>query len=85
MDELIARMVQDDPGARPTMDEVVSSFATIMSQLNSWTLRERLILKRDSQTVNFWKTVYHVSCRTVPLVLTFRHPIPTPGGKSARR
>ncbi|KAI0744016.1 hypothetical protein C8Q80DRAFT_1184545 [Daedaleopsis nitida] len=85
MDELIARMVHDDPNERPTMDEVVTSFKTIMSKLTSWMLRERLILRKDSQTINFWKDVHHVSCRTVPFLLTLRPPIPTPKRKSVRR
>ena len=85
MEELVARMVQDDPSKRPTMDEVMTSFKAIMSGLSGWTLRERLIIRKDSGTANFVKDIHHVPCRTVPFLLTFRSPIPTPKEKSSRR
>lgn len=85
MDALIARMVQDEPDKRPTIDEVVSEFNIIMFHLGHWKLRERLIERRDGRTVNVIKGIYHISTRTVPFVLTWRPPIPTLRSKPSRQ
>ncbi|KAI0779505.1 kinase-like domain-containing protein [Fomes fomentarius] len=78
MEPLIARMVQDAPDKRPTMDEVVVEFRGIMSNLSRCKLRERLVLRKDSRFMNILKDVHHLSAHTVPYVFTRRSPIPTP-------
>ncbi len=78
MEPLIARMVQDEPSKRPTMDQVVSEFATITAKLSWWKLRERLVERRDSIFMNVLKDVHHISTRAVPNLLSFRKAIPTP-------
>ncbi|KAI0745242.1 kinase-like domain-containing protein [Earliella scabrosa] len=78
MDGLIAQMVQDEPSKRPTMDEVVTSFKNIVSSLSGCQLRERLVDRRDSRAVNFFKNVHHLSSRTVPFWIARRSPLPSP-------
>ncbi|TFK92749.1 hypothetical protein K466DRAFT_581658 [Polyporus arcularius HHB13444] len=78
MEPLIARMVQDEPSKRPTMDEVVTEFATIIAKLSWWKLRERLVERRDSLFMNVLKDVHHISTRAVPNLLSLRKAIPTP-------
>ncbi|KAI0745229.1 kinase-like domain-containing protein [Earliella scabrosa] len=85
MSDLIARMVQDEPDKRPTMDEVLKEYKSIMTRLPSWKLRERLVERRDSPVVNFFKDVHHISFRTVPFMLTFRSPLPTPKTTKSKR
>ncbi|RDX54901.1 hypothetical protein OH76DRAFT_1429087 [Lentinus brumalis] len=80
MEPLIARMVQDDPSKRPTMDEVVASFKEILSKLSSCKLRERLVERQDSAAVNFLKDLHHVSLHTVPFWVTRRPALPSPKG-----
>ncbi|KAI0709581.1 kinase-like domain-containing protein [Cerioporus squamosus] len=75
---LVARMVQDEPEKRPTMDVVVSEFKTLASKLGSFQLRSRLVERRDGALTNFFKTVHHTSFRTIPHVLTRRPARPTP-------
>ncbi|RPD53218.1 hypothetical protein L227DRAFT_405511 [Lentinus tigrinus ALCF2SS1-6] len=77
MEPLIARMVQDDPSKRPTMDEVVSDFTKIMAKLSCWKVRERLVERRDSAFMNVLKDVHHISARAVPNLLSLRKAIPT--------
>ena len=45
---LVNDMVQDDPGKRPTMDDVVERFEKIRRSLHWWTLRSRLVYRSDS-------------------------------------
>ncbi|RPD52343.1 hypothetical protein L227DRAFT_537172 [Lentinus tigrinus ALCF2SS1-6] len=78
MEPLVARMVQDTPEARPTMDEVVAEFKSIASKLSSFQLRSRLVWRRDGALMNFIKTVHHTSVRTIPHVLTRCPARPTP-------
>lgn len=80
MNDLVARMVQDDPGKRPTMDEVIASFNEILSKLTECRLRERLIERRDGGFVNFIKGVHHMSSHTLPSLLKRRRAMPTPMG-----
>lgn len=43
MHGLVADMVQDDPKKRLTMDQVVSRFEEITTQLGTWKLRSRVV------------------------------------------
>ncbi|KAI0709591.1 hypothetical protein C8T65DRAFT_739950 [Cerioporus squamosus] len=78
MEPLVTRMVDDDPSKRPTMDEVVSEFKKISSQLSKCQLRSRLLEFRDTPFSNFLKDVYHTSTRSVPHFLMRRSPLPSP-------
>ena len=78
MDPLIARMVQDAPEKRPTMDEVVQELHEIVEKLSGRKLRERLVERKDSCLESILKDLYHASVRTVPYLLTRRSAIPTP-------
>ena len=77
LEPLIADMVQDDPAARPTMEEVVARFDDIQAKLKYWKLRERLVRKGESPLIKFLKNVRHVY-RTTKFILSFRSPVPTP-------
>ena len=78
MAPLIARMVQDAPERRPTMDEVVAELHEIVKKLSGRKLRERLVARKDSRLESILKDLYHVSVRTVPYLLTRCSAIPTP-------
>ena len=85
MDDLVARMVQDEPSKRPTMDDALTELKVIMSRLPSWKLRERLIERRDGRAVNFFKAIHHISFRTVPFMLTCRPALPTPKADKSKQ
>ena len=78
MEPLISRMVDDDPAKRPTMDEVVTSFKEIVSKSSFLRLRARLVERKDGPIMNLLKSVHHVSCRTIPYVVTCRAALPSP-------
>jgi len=48
MKPLVDDMVQDDPKKRPSMDEVVSRFETIVGSLHTWKLRSRVVPRKDT-------------------------------------
>lgn len=77
MKQLVDDMVQDDPTARPTMDEVVARFSEIKSRLSTWKLRSRMARKNEMWPVAVWRTVDHW-CRTVGYVLARKAAIPVP-------
>ena len=60
MKPLIDDMVQDDPDKRPTMDEVIQRFDTLVESLSQWKLRARAaprgvnIFKETAQIVSHW-------------------------------
>ena len=78
MEPLIARMVQEDPDKRPTMDEALSELYSIEPRLSQLKLRERLVLRRDGTTMNLLKGVHQLFFRTIPNLLAFRSALPTP-------
>lgn len=47
MQPLITDMVHKDPSKRPTMDEVVQRFASIIADLSTWKLRSRIVSKGE--------------------------------------
>ncbi|KAG2135802.1 hypothetical protein DEU56DRAFT_806610 [Suillus clintonianus] len=47
MEPLVSDMVQNDPAQRPTMDEVMSRFATTYQALSAWQLRSRAVMKKE--------------------------------------
>ena len=78
MEPLISRMVDEDPAKRPTMNEVVTSFKEIISKSSFLRLRARLVERKDGPIMNLFKSIYHVSCHTIPHVVTFRAALPSP-------
>jgi len=59
MEPLVADMVQEDPGKRPSMDEVVARFSEIKSKLSTWKLRSRIARKDEIWPVAAWRSVSH--------------------------
>ena len=70
-------MVQEDPGKRPNMDDVVSRFSEIKSKLSTWKLRSRIAPRNKIWLIEAWKSVSHW-CRTVGYVVTNKAAIPEP-------
>ena len=77
MEQLVADMVQEDPGKRPNMDEVVSRFSEIKGKLSTWKLRSRIARKHEIWPVTVWKSVCHWY-RTLGYVLGRKAAIPEP-------
>ncbi|KAI0368266.1 hypothetical protein BV20DRAFT_1022672 [Pilatotrama ljubarskyi] len=77
MQSLVADMVQDDPAKRPTINEVIERFDKICASLGAWKLRSRVVHKKDSSIVGFFRTIRHVY-RTANYILTRKPAIPTP-------
>jgi len=77
IEPLIVDMVQEDPGKRPNMDEVVSRFSEIRSKLSTWKLRSRIARRHEVWPVAAWKSVSHWY-RTVGYVLARKAAIPEP-------
>ena len=65
---LITDMVQDDPGKRPTIDEVVTRFNDIQKGLSSWKLRSRVVKINDNGLVGFFRGITHWSRRVQYIV-----------------
>ena len=70
-------MVQDDPGKRPDMDEVVSRFSELKSKLSTWKLRSRIARKNEIWPVAVWRSVGHWY-RTLGYVVANKAAIPDP-------
>ncbi|KAI0358593.1 hypothetical protein OH77DRAFT_1449137 [Trametes cingulata] len=77
MNSLVGDMVQDDPAKRPTINEVVERFNKIRASLSTWTLRSRIVHRKDSNIVGFLRTIRHVY-RTMDYIVTRTPAIPTP-------
>jgi hypothetical protein len=67
MEALVTDMVQEDPGMRPNMDDVVARFSEIKKKLRTWKLRSRIAQKNEIWLVAAWRSVGHW-CRTVGYV-----------------
>jgi len=59
MNALIADMVQADPQKRPTMTEAVSRLEEILHKLSWWTLRSRLVKRKDHPASRIFKGLAH--------------------------
>ena len=70
-------MVQEDPGKRPNMDEVVSRYSEIRSKLGAWKLRSRIARRHEIWPIAAWRSVSHW-CRTVTYVVANKAAIPEP-------
>ncbi|KAJ3475559.1 hypothetical protein NLI96_g11760 [Meripilus lineatus] len=73
------QFLEDDAAKRPTMDEVVSRFHTIMKSLSYFCLRSRLAERYEDEwfVVPIIRGIAHIY-RTAIHVCTFRSPIPRP-------
>ena len=78
MDDLIGRMVHDDPDKRPSITEAFAELKKIISKLSPLKLRERLVMRRDGHFMNLLKDIHYLSFRAVPNFLALRSPLPTP-------
>jgi len=74
---LVSDMVQEEPGKRPSIDEVVSRFAEIHRQLRYWQLRSRLVPVDEPPHARQYRTIRHFF-RTIGYIIMFRPPVPTP-------
>ncbi|KAI9444377.1 hypothetical protein BJY52DRAFT_1216726 [Lactarius psammicola] len=77
LEPLITDMVQEDPGKRPDLDEVVSRFSEIKSKLSTWKLRSRIARKHEIWPVAAWRSVSHWY-RTMGYVVARKAAIPEP-------
>ncbi|KAF8263961.1 kinase-like domain-containing protein [Lactarius quietus] len=77
MGPLVIDMVQEDPGKRPNMDEVVSRFSEIKGKLSTWKLRSRIARRHEIWPVAAWRSVTHWY-RTVGYVAANKAAIPEP-------
>ncbi|TFK92741.1 hypothetical protein K466DRAFT_480048 [Polyporus arcularius HHB13444] len=77
MQLLVTDMVQDDPLKRPTMDQVAERFEKIQSSLSVWKLRSRLVGRKDSTVMGFFRTFKHMS-RTLGFIFNRVPPLPSP-------
>jgi len=74
---LVTDMVQDDPTARPTMDQVVERFDGILKCLPWWKLRARLVPQGENPTLGVFRSVKHLF-RTVGYIALRRKALPAP-------
>ncbi|RDB25502.1 hypothetical protein Hypma_007510 [Hypsizygus marmoreus] len=61
MRELIADMTNDDPSARPKMDQVVSRYTDIVKGLSNWKLRSRVATVNEHPVLGVVRSVAHWS------------------------
>jgi hypothetical protein len=64
LEKLVTGMVQSDPAKRPTMEQVVARFDEICGRLSSWKLRSRVVRRKDSYLLGFFRGVVHWNRRT---------------------
>ncbi|GBE80555.1 hypothetical protein SCP_0302700 [Sparassis crispa] len=75
LDSLIADMVQEEPGKRPTIDQVADRLAEIQSKLSWWKLRPQIVRRHNGMFVRFLKSMRHVY-RTAGYVIMRLPPVP---------
>jgi len=76
---LVDDMVQDDPSKRPTIDQVVERYKTILRELSSRKLRSRLVeLSEPKYRRRSTSRDIHHFLRTLVHVLLFKSALPTP-------
>lgn len=59
METLITDMTQDDPTKRPTMDVVMARFDEIRGSLSMWTLRARVVKKKEAVLLGILRSSLH--------------------------
>lgn len=76
MQPLVDDMVQDDPGKRPNIDEVVARFQRIHDSLSRWRLRSRMIYRDEIGVHRVYRGIKH-AFEAVSHIATLRPAIPT--------
>ncbi|TRM61240.1 kinase-like domain-containing protein [Schizophyllum amplum] len=74
---LVNDMTQSDPSKRPSMDQVVERFETVVSSLSSWKLRSRVAKEEDHPLHSLCLATAHWM-RRVKLVASRRSAVPSP-------
>ncbi|KAJ3512549.1 hypothetical protein NLJ89_g3451 [Agrocybe chaxingu] len=74
---LINDMVQEDPTKRPTMDEVVKRFDTIVKGLSGWKLRSRVVPRRGNVITDVGRSIAHWR-RKVQFIIKGTPALPRP-------
>lgn len=59
MQPLVDDMTAEDPVKRPTIDEVIVRFETVVKSLSSWKLRSRVIRREGLDFVNVAEIIRH--------------------------
>ncbi len=77
MEPLVADMVQEEPGKRPSMDEVVARFSEIKIKLSTWKLCSWIARKDEIWPVAAWRSVSHWYS-TIGYVTANKATIPEP-------
>ena len=77
MSKLVEDMVQDDPSARPTIDEVVQRFEEIRGSLGWLKLRSRLVENDEARGDRVARAVHHFF-RTLVHLVYLHNPVPKP-------
>jgi hypothetical protein len=77
LEKLVTGMVQSDPAKRPTMEQVVARFDEICGRLSSWKLRSRVVRRKDSYLLGFFRGVVHWN-RRIGFVIRRIPALPSP-------
>ncbi|KAL0947779.1 hypothetical protein HGRIS_013855 [Hohenbuehelia grisea] len=77
MEPLLEDMTHTDPKLRPTMEEVVARFETIMQGLSSRTLRSPVVDTEEDPVLGFFRAIGHW-WRRIQYVVTRTPAIPPP-------
>lgn len=83
MRPLVADMMQEDPAKRPTMEEVISRFDTILASLSTWKLRSRVVKKDDNPVIGAFRSLAHW-VRRVGFVIRRVPALPVPAPPTVR-
>lgn len=73
---LVDEMTQDDPSERPTMDQALAMFESIVARLSAWKLRSRVAKVEDNPFYDLHLSVTHWM-RRVKLVALRRPAVPS--------
>lgn len=60
MQRLVVDMTQEDPAKRPTMEQVLVRFETVVNSLDKWTLGSRVVDKSEFFLTTVIRSVPHV-------------------------
>jgi hypothetical protein len=75
MDELVDAMTDNDPGERPTIEEVISRFSRIRDSLSEIKLRSLIMSKKDPSLFTTFRYARQV-VRTLPYIIWQKPAIP---------
>jgi len=75
MKGLVDAMTNEDPGKRPSIEEVISRFSRIRDSLSRLKLRSLMIAKKDPSLITAFRYARQV-VRTAKYLLTQKAPVP---------